>query len=928
MSEATRTDSTSPAGAVTFLFTDIEGSTRLWEQDGARMSQALAAHNALARSAVECRHGTVVKLTGDGVYAVFDDALAALAATLDMQQALADPAATCGVALRVRCGLHVGVVERRDNDYFGSPVNRAARIMSAAHGGQVLLSRAVVDCVREILPAAVSLRDLGRVRLKDLSSPEHVYQVVHPDLRQDFPALRSLEATPNNLPQQATRFIGRDKELKELKRLLAETRLLTLTGSGGCGKTRLGLQGAAEALEQFPDGVRLVELAPLADPSLVPQTVATVLGLKEEPGRPITRTLTEYLEDKKLLLLLDNCEHLLDATAKLADTLLRQCPGVRILASSREALGITGEQSYRVPSLSLPDPKKTQTPESIAQFEAVQLFTDRAVLARTDFRVTAQNAATLASVCSRLDGIPLALELAAARMRSLSLEAIDRNLNERFRLLTGGSRTALPRQQTLRSLIDWSYDLLNDPAKRLLQRLSVFSGGWRIEAAERICAGEGVQEGEVLDLLTSLADKSLVLGEQVDQHFRYRLLETVRQYARERLAESGGGDAIRQRHHDFFLALAKEAESRLSGAEQSAWLQCLEEEHDNLRSALEWSVVDAGADGGLRLCGALQGFWTTRGHLSEGREWCRRALEKVESGQRMEERARVLNAAGELAYYQGDFPAARARHEESLAIKRELQDRSGIAASLNSLGNVAYEQGDFVSAQALYDESLSIARELGDRWYIANLLNNLGSVALDQGNVAAARALHEECLAIKRELGDRRGIAASLNNLAIAAYDQGDYPAARALAEESLAIKREMGNRWGIAASLSVLGDAACEQGDLALARALHEEGLAIRRELGDKGRIAYSLEGLAAIVAALGSSLRAARIWGAAAHLRAEVGSPLAPIEQPQYNRRVAAARAAPGDVAVFDRAWQEGRALTLEQAIELALEDALERG
>ena len=459
------------------------------------MSQALAAHDALARSAVECRHGTVVKLTGDGIHAVFDDALAALAATLDMQQALADPAATCGVSLRVRCGLHAGVVERRDNDYFGSPVNRAARIMSAAHGGQVLLSQAVVDCVREILPAAISLRDLGRVRLKDLSSPEHVYQVVHPDLRQDFPALRSLEATPNNLPQQPTRFIGRDKELEELKRLLAKTRLLTLTGSGGCGKTRLSLQGAADALERFPDGVWLVELAPLGDPGLVPQTVATVLGLKEEPGRPITRTLTEYVKDKKLLLLLDNCEHLLDATAKLADALLRQCPDVRILASSREALGIAGEQSYRVPSLSLPDPKKTQTPESIAQFEAVQLFTDRAVLARADFRITAQNAATLASVCSRLDGIPLALELAAARVRSLSLEAIDRNLNERFRLLTGGSRTALPRQQTLRSLIDWSYDLLNDPAKRLLQRLSVFAGGWRMEAAERDLRRRGGARG-------------------------------------------------------------------------------------------------------------------------------------------------------------------------------------------------------------------------------------------------------------------------------------------------------------------------------------------------------------------------------------------------------------------------------------------------
>ena len=447
---------------VTILFTDIEGSTSLWEQDGARMSQALAAHDALMRRVVEARHGTVVKMTGDGMHAVFGDALDALAATVDLQRALADPAATNGVTLRVRCGLHAGAVERRDNDYFGSPVNRAARIMSAAHGGQILLSQAVVDTVREMLPASVSLRDLGRVRLKDLSTPERVYQVVHPQLRQEFPALRSLEATPNNLPHQVTSFVGRESALVDLQRLLTGTRLLTLTGSGGCGKTRLCLQLAADSLERFPDGAWLVELAPLADPDLVPQTVASVLGLKGEPGKPIVRSLVLHLEDKRVLLLLDNCEHLLHACAQLVATLVRQCPQVTLLASSREALGIGGEQAYRVPSLSLPDPKQEQTRESVVRFEAVQLFTDRALLARPDFQVTQQNAAALASICHRLDGIPLAIELAAARVRSLSVEEINRKLDQRFQLLTGGSRTALPRQQTLRSLIDWSYDLLSD----------------------------------------------------------------------------------------------------------------------------------------------------------------------------------------------------------------------------------------------------------------------------------------------------------------------------------------------------------------------------------------------------------------------------------------------------------------------------------
>jgi predicted ATPase/class 3 adenylate cyclase/Tfp pilus assembly protein PilF len=927
MAEPYRASTPLATGTVTFLLTDIEGSTALWEQDGARMSQALAAHDLLARSAVESHHGVVVKMTGDGVHAVFDDARQALAATLDMQRALTDPAATCGVALRVRCGLHAGMVERRDNDYFGSTVNRAARIMSAAHGGQVLLSQAVIDGVREILPAAVSLRDLGKVRLKDLSTPEHVYQVVHPQLRQEFPALRSLEATPNNLPQQATSFIGRDQALEELQRLLVRTRLLTLTGSGGCGKTRLSLQLAADALEQFPDGAWFAELAPLSDPGLVPQTVATVLGLMEEAGKPISQTLTEHLKDKRLLLLLDNCEHLLDVCAKLADALLRQCPGVQLLASSREALGIGGEQSYRVPSLSLPDPKQAHTPLSVAPFEAVQLFTERALLARPDFQVTPQNAATLAAICYRLDGIPLAIELAAARVRLLSVEEINHKLDQRFRLLTGGSRTALPRQQTLRSLIDWSYNLLHDPEQLLLQRLSAFAGGWTLAAAEQVCAGEGVEDWAALDLLTSLADKSLLVVEQSDEHSRYRLLETVRQYARERLLESGGGEAVRVRHRDYFLMLAEEVEPKLLAAEQAEWLRRLDEEHENLRSALEWSLAEAESGAGLRLCGALYRFWWARGYLAEGRKWCARILAKEGAAQRTLECAKVLMTAGNLAWHQTDYPAARALGEESLAISRECGDREGTAQSLNNLGNAAVEQGDYPAARALYEESLAIRREMGDRRGVASVLGNLGNVAYERGDFTAARALSKEALAILRELGDRGRIADALNNLGNVAYDQGDLASARALNEESLAISRELCDRDGIASSLHSLGGVAYLQGDLASARALYKESLANRRELGDRLGIARALEGLAAVAAALGSSLRAARIWGAAQRLREEIGTPLSPTERSRYDQRGAAARAAVGDDAAFDRAWQEGHALTLKQAIELASEETAER-
>ncbi len=909
------------------LFTDIEGSTRLWEEVPEQMRPALAQHDAISRAAVTSHAGLVVKSTGDGIHAAFDNALDALAAAVDLQQALTDPAATGGVPLRVRCGLHTGAVERRDNDYFGSPGNRAARIMSAAHGGQVLLSQAVVDGVRDELPTVLSLRDLGRVRLKDLSTPEHVYQVVHPQLRQEFPALRSLESTPNNLPQQATSFIGREQQLADLKRLLANNRVLTLTGSGGCGKTRLCLQAAAEALERFPDGVWLVELAPLSDPALVAQTVASVLGLKEESGKPIVQTLTAHLEDKRLLLLFDNCEHLLDGCAQLVGALVRQCPRLTIVASSRESLGIGGEQAYRVPSLSLPDPREEYTPVSVASFEGVQLFVERALLVRPEFAVTRENASTLASICHRLDGIPLAIELAAARVRSLSVKEIHSKLDQRFRLLTGGSRTALPRQQTLRSLIDWSYDLLSDPEKLTAQRLSVFVGGWTLAASEQVCAGGGVEQLDVLDLLSSLVDKSLVVVEQGDGIYRYRMLETVRQYAGERLLENGGGEDVRVRHRNYFLALAEAAEPELLGGQQAAWLRRLEEEHDNLRSALEWSLADAQLQEDLRLCGALNRFWSTRGHLAEGREWCARALAKDGAAKPTPDYAKALNAAGNLAWNQTDYSAARALLEESLAISRDLRDRSGIARSLNNLGNVAVEQGDYLAARALYEECLAIRRELSDLPGIPGVLGNLGNVAHELKDLSAAQALSLEALAIARETGNRAHMADALNNLGSVAIDVGDLVSARAQVEESLAIGRELKDKDGIASSLQNLGVVAQLQGDFIRARAFFKESLATRRELSDRLGIARALEGLATVVADLGDSPRAARIWGAAERLRDEIGTPLSPADRPRYDQRIATARAALANDANFDRAWQDGRALKLVQALELALEEAVER-
>jgi predicted ATPase/class 3 adenylate cyclase/Tfp pilus assembly protein PilF len=918
-------DMRAPTAQVTLLFTDIEGSAALWDRDEARMSQALARHDALARSAVNRYGGNVVKTTGDGMLAVFDDASAALTATLELQQALRDMALTTDSPLRVRCGLHRGVVEHRDSDYFGSTVNRAARIMSAAHGGQVLLSQAVADSVRDRLPVQASLRDLGRVRLRDLATPECIYQAVHPRLRVEFPALRSLETTPNNLTLQPTTFVGRNKELAELERLCATTRLLTLTGAGGCGKTRLGLQLAADLLESFPDGVWLVELAPLSNPDLVPRTMATVLGLEEQPGKPITSTLVEHLKDRQVLLVIDNCEHLLHACAMLSDLLLRGCPHLTILASSREALGIAGEQTYRVPSLSLPALKEIHTPASVASFEALQLFVERCLNVRPAFRVTPENVATLVSICHRLDGIPLAIELAAARVRSLTVEEINARLDHRFRLLTGGSRTALPRQQTLRSLIDWSYDLLQEPEKALLQRLSVFAGGWTLEAAERICAGDQVEDGEVLDLLTSLIDKSLVAVERSDVRLRYRLLETVRQYARERLVESGGAEEVREHHRDYFLALAEEADKKLLGAEQADWLRSFEEEHDNLRLALEWSHAEAHAQEDLRLCGAMHRFWFTRGHSTEGRQWCARILAKGVPAEPTVEYANVVNAAGSLAWHQTDFPAARTLLEQSLVLARALDDRCGLARTLNNLGNLAIEQGDYPAAQALYEESLALSCELQDRRGAASVLGNLGMVAHERGDLAAAQARAQESLELSREVGDRGRVAHALNMLGSIACDQGDLATARELSQDGLAIGRDLGDLDCIATSLKNLGVVAALRGEFDDARPLYREAVAIRHEMGDRVWLARTLDLVAALGAAQGDPRSAARTWGAAERLREEAGSPISPNDRPRIDRYTAMARAAIDHGDAFDQAWQQGRDMSLNEAIALAFGETI---
>jgi len=911
-----------PTGTVTFLFTDIEGSTRLWQQHPEPMKQALLRHHALLQQSIESSNGYVFQIVGDAFCAAFHTAAGGVAAALAAQRALAaEPWGETG-PIRVRMALHTGTAdlhagEHKAGEYMsGLTLSHTARLLSVAHGGQILVSNATQELVRNDLPSLVELRNLGLHRLRDLTRAEHVYQVVAQRLPDRFPALRSLEVVPNNLPRQLTTFIGREREIAEAKRLLAETHLLTITGPGGSGKTRLSLEIGARLLSEYPDGVWLVEFAHLADPARVPQVLATALSVREEADRPLLVTLVDHLRPKRVLLLLDNCEHLIDACAGLADTLLRGCPEVKILPSSREALGLTGEVVFRVPPLSLPDSRLVPALERLAEYEAVRLFVDRAIAVKPDFTLTDDTAAAVVQICRRLDGIPLAIELAAARVRTLSVQQITAHLDERFRLLTGGSRTALPRHQTLRGLIDWSYGLLSEAERELFRRVSVFVGGWTLEASVAVCAGVDVDRYDIVELLGRLVDKSLCLIDGEGSDPRYRLLETIRQYGFEKLAETSEGQVVRARHRDFYLGFAEDAEPRLQGPEQVAWLQRLEADHDNLRAALRWSLDCDETEAALRLGSALSLFWDTHGYVREGREWLDELLAHARERPTSTVTARralgkVLDAASRTRARWSEFPQATEFLTQGLAVWRELGDKRGIAEALNNLAVGATQSGDRVRARVLVAESLALFRELSDKRGTAHALNNLAEILRSDGDLPGARALFEESVPLFEAIEERRGLSHALDNLGGILTAQGDYGPAEALYSRSRRLAEELGDNHAVATALRSLGGVAHHRGDHERARSFYEDSVARFREMGDGFCLAKSLIGYALTSHEMGDHEQARVLGDQGLALLREAG---AKGELAPRLGQLGAAALAHGDVARAARFFEQSLALYSE--------------
>ena len=918
---------------LTFLYTDIAGSARHWERQQDEMRTAVAQHDVLLRKGIESHGGEIFRTAGDAFCAAFRAAPAAAAAAVQIQKSLYAQNWPLEAPLRVRVVLHTCEAEAYQGDYLGSGLNRIGRLLSACHGGQTLMSLATEELVRDQLPDSAWLIDLGQHRLRDLFYPEHIFQVGIPGLPEQFPPLLTLDAVPNNLPQQLTSFVGRERELEELDRLLASARLLSLTGPGGTGKTRLALQAAAEKLPEYPGGVWLVELAALTEPDTIMPAIADVLKIRETPRLSLLDELIEGLQDQSVLLLLDNCEHLIEACAKLVYTLLAACPGLKIMATSREPLGIMGETILRVPSLSIPSAEELDQQGAHAS-EAVRLFVERAAAVQPGFQISSHQEAVAAQICRRLDGIPLAIELAAARIGLLSLEQIAARLDDRFRLLTGGSRTALPRQQTLRALIDWSYDLLSEAEKQDFIELSVFSGGWTLEAAEAVC------RGDALEGLAELVKKSLVQVEentlQLEPRFRY--LETIRQYARDRLLETATISQVRDRHLAYYLEFSRKAERQLMGPDQHTWINRLDREHENLRAAFDWAL-DRNPEQALEIAANLSVFWGRRGFGSEGLNRLRAAqagvaaLPEVEGPARQQRKriqALAQIGAGSILLTQGYYAQADGLFTEAIRLAQEAQEEGYHVLALGFSGLCNQLTGNFETAYDLAQQCMQLSEQTKHALGYQLAITVIGMrTAVFSENIDEAMQMVQEAIQALTDAGNVWFAGSAIFGMGMLYLQKGNFALGHKSLQESHQIFLDMGDRHFMNITRSALADYDRLTGNYQGALLGYQETARTWLKFSNPGAVARCLECMAFLGRAQAENQRgnqgrpdlsqAVTLLGAAAGIREVQQADMMLLEAVEYQQELEILRtlAAPAE---FEAAWSAGSSMDLEQAVGFA--------
>jgi predicted ATPase/class 3 adenylate cyclase len=901
-----------PSGTVTFLFTDIEGSTVLAQKYPEKLPVLLARHREILQRAIEAHNGYIFQVVGDSFSAAFHSARDGLDAALDAQIQLQHEDWK-NAPIKVRMGIHTGSAELADDPQIEGPYSGYAtialtqRIMSVGHGGQILVSQSTYELTRDTQNRSSQFMDMGEHHLKSILRPVHLYQVNAPGLPVQFPPLKTLDYSPHNLPEQLTSFIGREKEVAEIKDLLGSARLVTLTGSGGTGKTRLALQVAVEQIGNFPDGVWLVEFAALQNPTYIVWTVASAFNLREAQGTPLLDTITDFLRTKHLLLVLDNCEHLVEACAELVDHLLHSCSNLKLIATSREALDVDGETIYRVPSLQ--------------EMESTQLFVERARKIEPRFQSTERNAAAITQICTRLDGIPLAIELAAARIKLFTPEQIAKRLDDRFKLLSGGSRSALPRQQTLRALIDWSYQSLNEIERRALCRLAVFRGGWSFEAAEAV-----IGEEQAMDGLSGLVNKSLVIVDEHESEARFNFLETIRQYALEKLQESNDAAEARDRHLNYFFTYGQRAEETRLISQTVTWVQQLEMEHDNFRAALRWAL-ESQPETALQLVYVLSNFWLTKGLMTEGCDWCRATIARTDASSHHTDlvisRTKAYLALAMLSVNHGQHAEAQAAAKHSVELARQLEDVIWLVRSLNFLGLASAFLGDESLAFSSLEEGESLCRKWNYEQELAAILQSLAYITLEirgQRAVEQVQAYLEESLSISQGSVNLNALVMTEGTLAQLAFYKGNFQEARKHADRMLALHEEMGDQLSITGHNSEVAHVLRQSGNLEEARDLYKTTIQEWRDFGHRGAVAHQLECLAYIAKAKEQGEHAVRLMGAAAALREVSSSPMTPNEQTLYDRELAELRTGL-DEPDFAALWAEGRNMTMDQAIAYAV-------